>query len=79
MPFACINQTQTERNYTCECYNNTYTCQNYTRVCKIHFACGNRTLRVEITLVRDEITVVHVVITFVRVKSTLRVEITLCV
>jgi hypothetical protein len=48
-------------------------------VCKSHSACGNYTLRVEITLVRVESTVVSVVITFVRDKITLRFEITLCV
>jgi hypothetical protein len=39
---------------------------------KSHSACGNRTLRVEITLVRVEIT-------FVLVEITLHVEIKLCV
>jgi hypothetical protein len=48
-------------------------------VCKSHSACGNYTLRVEITLVRVESIVVSVVITFVRDKITLRFEITLCV
>jgi hypothetical protein len=36
-------------------------------------------LRVEITLVRVEISVISIVIPFVRVKITMRVEITLCV
>jgi hypothetical protein len=46
-------------------HNHTHTCQNHT-------------LRVKITLVRVEITILSVVYTFVRVKVTLRVEITLC-
>jgi hypothetical protein len=40
---------------------------------------GNCTLRLEITLVRVKIKLVRVVITFVPVKYTLRVQITLCV
>jgi hypothetical protein len=48
-------------------------------VYKLHSACRNHTLLVEITLVRVEITVLSVVITFERVKITLRLEITLCV
>jgi hypothetical protein len=62
----------------------THTCQNYSHVtgnhtaCKItlrvksHSACVNRTLRVEINLVR-------VGITFVPLEITLHVEITICV
>jgi hypothetical protein len=46
---------------------------------KSHSACINHALRVKITLVRFKITVLSVVGTFVRVKSTLQVEITLCV
>jgi hypothetical protein len=48
-------------------------------VYKLHSACRNHTLLVKITLVRVEVTVLSVVITFVRVKITLRLEITLCV
>jgi hypothetical protein len=51
-------------------------------VLKLHSECRNHTLRVEITLVRlvrVEVTVVSVVITFVRVKITVRVEIALFV
>jgi hypothetical protein len=44
---------------------------------KSHSACGNRTLHVEINLVRVEFTLVRVGITFVSVDLTLRVEITL--
>jgi hypothetical protein len=47
--------------------------------CQNHTACGVYTLRVDITFVRIEITVVSVAITFVRVKITLRMDITLCV
>jgi hypothetical protein len=49
-------------------------------VCKSHSACGNRTLRVLITLKRVLIVLVSVIITLIRVKCvnhTLRVEITL--
>jgi hypothetical protein len=44
-----------------------------------HSAGINRTLRVEITLVRAVLSVLSVGISFLRVKITLRVEITLCV
>jgi hypothetical protein len=57
--------------------SHSHTCQNYSRLIKnhtlrkkSHFACGNRNLRVEITLWR-------VGITFVLVLITLRVEIRL--
>jgi hypothetical protein len=70
---ACISHTRAYRNHTRECHNHTHTCQNHTHTCQ------NHTLRVEITLVRFKIPVVSVVITFVHVKITMRVEITLCV
>jgi hypothetical protein len=47
--------------------------RTHSNVLKSHSACRNH------TLVRVEITVVSVVNTFVRVKITMRVEITLCV
>jgi hypothetical protein len=60
-------------------------CQNFSRVSGNHTlsvkslsACENRTLRVEIDLVRDKTTVVRARITFVLVLITLHVEITLC-
>jgi hypothetical protein len=66
-------------NHTRDCRMHTHTCQNYSRVSenhtqrvKSHSAFGDRILRVEITLQR-------VLITFVSVKITLRVEMTLCV
>jgi hypothetical protein len=47
-------------------------------VLKSHSACGNHTLRAEITLVRVEITLVRVEITLVRIEITLvHVETTL--
>jgi hypothetical protein len=46
---------------------------------KSHYACENRTLRVEINLVLVEITLVRVGVTVVNVFITIRVEITLCV
>jgi hypothetical protein len=46
---------------------------------KLHSAYGNRTLRVEINLVRVETILVLVGIIFVSVAITLRVEMTLCV
>jgi hypothetical protein len=59
-------------------------CQNYSRAIgnhtlrvKSHSACGNRTLRVKFNLVRFEIILVRFGITFVPVKITLRVEVTL--
>jgi hypothetical protein len=78
---ACRYQTR-------DCHIYTHTCQNYFRVWKPHSACGNHALRVEINLVRVEITLVRVgttfvrveitlvsgIITFMRVKITLRVE-----
>jgi hypothetical protein len=61
-----------------------HTCQNYTRVCgnhalrvKPYSAGGKCTLRVEISIVLVEITLVRVLITFMPVKYTLRVKITL--
>jgi hypothetical protein len=55
-----------------------HTCQNHSRVwgshtlrVKSHFACENRTMRVEINRVRLEITLVRVVITLVHVVITL--------
>jgi hypothetical protein len=53
-------------------------CGNHTLRLKSHSAGGNCTLRVEITLVRVEITPERILITFVRVEITLRVEIILC-
>jgi hypothetical protein len=44
---------------------------------KSHSACGIRTLSVENNLVRAEITVVRVAITFVPIEITLRVEVSL--
>jgi hypothetical protein len=75
---ACINHTH-------ECQ--TYTCQNYSRVSRNHIlrvksqsTCGNRTLCVEINLVRVKITLVRVGVTLMRVLITLIcVKITLCV
>jgi hypothetical protein len=46
---------------------------------KSHRVCGRHNLRVEINLVRFEITLVDVVIPFRPVEITLRVQITLCV
>jgi hypothetical protein len=61
----------------------THVCENYSRVSrnhtlrvKLHFACGNCTVRVEINV---EITLVRVGVTFVPVEITLREKITLCV
>jgi hypothetical protein len=68
----CGFDTYKCQNHFCECHNHTHRFQYHT-------------LRVEITLVRFEITVVSVVTTFLRVKITLhlvitlRVEITRCV
>jgi hypothetical protein len=69
--FTCACRYQTR-----ECQIHTHTCQNYFRVSgnytlrvNSHSACGIRTLRVEINLVR-------VGITFVPVEITPRVEIT---
>jgi hypothetical protein len=62
---TCVESTMVNENKHVD-HNHTHTCQNHT-------------LRVKITLVRAEITVVSVVVIFVRVKITLRVEITLCV
>jgi hypothetical protein len=63
---ACRNHTRACRDHTHECHNHTHTCQKHT-------------LHVRITLVRVEITVDSVLVIFLRVKITLRVEITLCV
>jgi hypothetical protein len=69
---AYVNPTRACRYHTCECHNHTRECHNHTHECQ------NHTLRVEITVVRFEFTIVIVVITFMRVKITLRLEITLC-
>jgi hypothetical protein len=80
--------------HTRECHIHTKTRRNYSHVrvnhilrVKSHSAYGNRTLCVEISLVRVEATLVRVVITLVPVVNlhytcrnhTLRVEIVLCV
>jgi hypothetical protein len=55
--FACENLTM-YRNHSYACLNHTPACRNDIRACqnhtawKSHSACGNRTLRREITLVR---------------------------
>jgi hypothetical protein len=66
---ACINHTRACRYHTHDCHIHTHTCQNYSHVSgnytlrvKLYSACGNRSLRVEINLVRVEITFVRVVI-----------------
>jgi hypothetical protein len=46
---------------------------------KSHSACRNRTMGVEINLVRVEIPLVRVGITFMLAESTLHVKIKLCV
>jgi hypothetical protein len=76
--FACINYTHAFRYHTGEYHIHTHTCQNYSRASgnhtlrvKSHSACGNRTLHVEINLMRVEITLVRVEITLVRVEITL--------
>jgi hypothetical protein len=51
--------------------------ENHTLRVKSHSACGNRTLRVKTKLVRAEITLLRIGITFVLVEITLHVEITL--
>jgi hypothetical protein len=53
--------------------------ESYTLRVKSYSACGNRTLLVEIKLLRVLTTLVRVGITFMPVEVTLRVEITLCV
>jgi hypothetical protein len=82
--FACRNHTQASHYHTRECHIYKYTCQNYSGVSenhtlrvKSHSACGNYTLRVEINLMSVAITPVRVGITFMPMKITLRVEITL--
>jgi hypothetical protein len=55
----------------------TLVCENHTL--RVKSSNGNRTLCVEINLVRVGITLVRVGITFVPFEITLRVEITLCV
>jgi hypothetical protein len=69
---VCINHTR-----DCDIHMNK--CQNYTRVCvcKTHSTCENHTLRVATTLVRAEVALVRVLITFVLVKIVLRVGIKL--
>jgi hypothetical protein len=73
-------------NHSCACQNHTLLAGGYCTLrveitlvrvviadqrVKSHFACGNRTLLLEIKLVRVEITLVRVVITLIRVKITL--------
>jgi hypothetical protein len=65
------------RNRSCVYLNHSRKCRKHICVCQNHTACGNYTLRVEITFVRVKITIVSIVITFVSVKITLRVEIAL--
>jgi hypothetical protein len=63
---ACINHTRARRYHTRESHIHTHACQNYSRVSgnltlrvKSHSACDNRTLHVEINLVRVEITLIR--------------------
>jgi hypothetical protein len=60
------------------CISHNRACCMYSRELWHTHTCQNHTLRVCITLLRVEITVVSVVIIFVRVKVTMRVQITLC-
>jgi hypothetical protein len=59
--------------------NHIRACQNHNACRNCTRACQNHTLRVEVTHVRVEEKVVSVVITFVRVKTSMRAESTLCV
>jgi hypothetical protein len=52
-------------------------CENYILHVKSDIVCRNRTLRLEINLVRVKMTLVRVVITFMPAEITLRVKISL--
>jgi hypothetical protein len=54
---VCVNQTQACRSHNCKCHIHTRVCGNYTLRAKSHSVGGNCTFRVDITLVRVEVTV----------------------
>jgi hypothetical protein len=71
---ACKNQSCACWNHTCACCNqicdHTCECHNHNRVCQNYKACGNNTLRVEITLDRVVIILVSDLLLRIHVKAT---------